>query len=302
MEESVQLLGFDIGGTKTAWGLCDSEGTILKQGVFPTPQEREPLLKNILEIIATHKPAAVGVGIAGTVSTDHHDIVVCPNVPDLSHFELVQTIREQYLVPVALDNDARCALIGEVWKGAAQDLSSALLITIGTGIGGAVMQKEVVLPHPHDITQEIKYLVAEPQDLFPAPTGRGSIEGLIGGKNLEERFGISMGDLVARARKGDAEAIETFKIIAHYFIQCVRTLYDTYHNKLLLVGGKGCKDLDLYLQESAPCEIRPTQLGEAAGIIGAARLALDLYEQEQKDIAEWGDEDAEEETSTTPEA
>jgi glucokinase len=291
---SLKILGFDIGGTKIAWGLVDEEGKIHQQGHVPTPPVRDEFLKTILSIITKHKPDAVGIGIAGTVSADHQDVVVSPHLPELSHFELVQTIQEKHPVPIALDNDARCALIGEVWKGKAQNVSSAVLITLGTGVGGAVMQKEVVLPHPHDITQEIGYLTADPDDLFPASSGKGSIEALLGGENLEDRFGIPVGDLVARARKEDPEALEIFKTISYYFIQSVRAIFETYNCKLILVGGKGNQDLDLYLRDIPPCPVEAAGLGELAGVIGAARLGLDLYEQEQEEIAEWGDEEEKE--------
>jgi|GEM_PF-5665075 len=286
-----RILGFDIGGTKTAWGLVDENGKISKNGRFPTPKERDDFLKKILHLIKENKPQAVGIGIAGTVTVDHQDTVVCPHLPELSHFEIVQAIKELYPVPVALDNDARCALIGEVWQGKATDALSTVMITIGTGVGGAVMQKGVVLPHPHDLTQEMGYLVADPTDLFPASTGRGSIEALLGGQNLERRFGIPVGELVTLARKNDEEAVDIFKTISYCFGEVIQTIYDTYSCKRILVGGKGQNDLDLYLQSTPPCTVEPAALGEDAGIIGAARLGLDLYEQELEEAAEWGDDE-----------
>jgi glucokinase len=294
MTEPIYTLGFDIGGTKTAWGVVGDDGVVKVRGQFPTPQQREELVKSLLKVIKDQKPTAIGIGIAGTVSADHQDIVVCPHIPELSHFELIQTIQKDYPIPVALDNDARCALIGEVWAGKAQDISSVVMITLGTGVGGAVMQKGVVLPHPHDITQEIGYTIADPSDLLPASTGRGSIESLLGGQNLEERFGIPMAELVAQARNEDPDAVETFKTISYYFIQSVRAIYDIYQCKLILVGGKGSKDLDLYLRDIPPCPVEAAELGEVAGVVGAARLGLDLYEQEQREAAEWGDEETSE--------
>ena len=292
MENPQMILGFDIGGTKTAWGLLTPEGDLQEHGHFPTPQDRDEMLSELIKIVLKYKPSAIGIGVAGTVSADHQDIVVCPNIPTLSHFELIQTLQEKHPVPIALDNDARCALIGEVWKGKAQNLSSVVMITLGTGVGGAVMQREVVLPHPHDITQEISYIVADPSDLFPAQTGRGSIESLLGGKNLEERFGVPMKDLVKHAHAGDPDAIETFKTISYYFIQSIRAIHDLYNCKLILVGGKGSNDLDLYLRDIPPCPIEPAGLGEIAAVYGAARLGLDLHEQEQIEAAEWGDDEA----------
>jgi len=261
-------------------------------GAFPSPQNRGYMLSDILKLVKEKKTQAVGIGVAGTVSPDHQDTVVCPHLPELSHFEIVQAVRTEFPeVPVALDNDARCALIGEVWQGKAKDLTSVVMITIGTGIGGAVMQKGIVLPHPHDLNEEISHLIADPSDLLPASSGRGSVESLLGGQNLEDRFGISVAELVTLARKEDKDAVETFKTISYYFIQAIRAIYDVYHCKLILVGGKGQNDLDLYLRDIPPCPVEAAALGELAGVIGAARLGLDLYEQEQEEAAEWGDDE-----------
>ena len=291
-ETHPHILGFDIGGTKTAWGLVTADGRLKAHGVFPSPQHRDAMISAIITLVKEKKPQAVGIGVAGTVSPDHRDTVVCPHLPELSHFEIVQAIRSEFPeIPVALDNDARCALIGEVWQGKAKDLTSVVMITIGTGIGGAVMQKGQVLPHPHDLNEEISHLIADPSDLLPASSGRGSVESLLGGQNLEDRFGIPVAELIAQARKEDKDAVETLKTISYYFIQAIRAIYDVYHCKLILVGGKGLNDLDLYLRDVPPCPVESADLGELAGVIGAARLGLDLYEQEEEEAAEWGDDE-----------
>jgi glucokinase len=283
------VLGFDVGGTKTAWGIFTLEGDLVKKGSFPTPQDREEFLSALVEIAKNPEVSAVGIGIAGTTSANHEDVVVCPNIPSLSHFQLVSHLKVELGKPVTLDNDARCALIGEAWKGAAQDISSTVMITIGTGIGGAVMQKGVVLPHPTDINMEISHILVDSTNFMETSSGRGTVEALLGGKNLEERFGLPVGELVASAKAGEEEAVGVFETISHYFLQAIQAIHYTYHCRQILVGGKGCNDLGLYLQGNPPCPVHAAKLGEEAGIYGAARLALDLNEMIEEDDAEWGD-------------
>jgi glucokinase len=288
MSNTNKVLAFDIGATHTRWAVADREATILKQGSAPTATDREAFLKTLDLVIDKEKPAAIGIGIAGTVSADHADIIVCTNVPALSHLELGTHLREKHGVPVQIDNDGRCALIAEVTRGAASETSSAVMLTLGTGVGGAVMQREKVLPHPQDISYEIGRIVADPTDLFPSLTGTGTIEALIGGRSLEERFGIKMADLAADARKGKADALETWKIISYYFIECIHAIQTTYSPKMIVIGGKGAADLEYYFQDSASCQIVPAKLGEEAGIVGAALLAVDaLEESENEASADW---------------
>lgn len=278
------VLAFDIGATKTGWGCVDLTGKLSEHGSFPTAEQQEPFVDNLLQVIKKHTSAAIGIGMAGTISADHEDLVVCPNVPTLSHLQLVRLLREGGAPLTILENDARCALIGEVWKGSAQEFSSAVLLTLGTGVGGAVMQKGTVLPHPQSISLEIGRLIVDPTDIFPTTSGFGTVEALIGGRNLQERFGISLADEAQRAGKGEAQSLEIWGYIAEYFHLCLESVYAEYRCKTIIIAGKGVRNLSLYLGDKPPpCPVIAAVLGEQAGIFGAARLALDIYEEDKKE-------------------
>jgi glucokinase len=291
--DTVSVLGIDIGGTKTAWAVMDNQGNIAKSGTYATPLEKELFLKTLLKLIKSYDVAAVGIGIAGTVSADHKDVLVCTNIPELSHMELTSYLYENGVQLVALDNDARCALIGEVWHGVAQEMTSAVFLTLGTGVGGAVMQKGVIKAHPLDVTREIGRIVVDSSDVFPASSGAGTVEAFLGGVNLEERLQISMAEEAKKVRAGDKEAIAVWQTIAHFFIKVVRALYDEYRCKAIIIGGIGSRDLEYYLQEQPPCPVLAAQLGEKAGVYGATRIALDLWEDSQKDWDELEEEKGE---------
>lgn len=282
--EIIKALGIDVGGTKTAWGVVDLDGVLLDSGSFPTPPERETFIHALQEVVREHPSHGVGVGIAGTLSKNHQETLVCTNLPHLSELPLASLLREAGAILTSLDNDARCAMIGEVWLGAAASYTSAVLLTLGTGVGGAVMQRGSVLPHPSDVSQELGRIMVDPSDVFPAVSGAGTIEAFIGGRNLEERLEISLGEIAEKAEHGDAEALDTWHVISDYFQECVRAVHDQYSSKVIIIGGKGCKDLPLYLgNHEYPCPIIPAALGSEAGIYGAARLALDLYDEQQTD-------------------
>lgn len=276
-----QFIGIDVGGTKTAWGLFDLEGNLLKSGQKPTPDSKEDFLKLITSIPKNNEIEAIGIGIAGTISADHMDTLVCPNIPSLSHFELVEFMEETTGKPVSIDNDARCALIGEVWKGAAQNMTNAVMLTLGTGVGGAVMQKGRILPHPIDLNQEFSHLIIDPSDMFPAASGAGSLEALLGGRNLEDRYEVSLADVSLRAHQGDKAALKIWSNISELFVKSIQVIENIYGCRNIIIGGKGSKDLDLYLNGfNPPCPVLVAELGEKAGIYGAARLAIDLYEEQ----------------------
>ncbi|MEI6477521.1 MAG: ROK family protein [bacterium] len=277
-------LGFDIGGSKVAWGLVSEEGKLLTSGRYHTPADAEAFMQALVETIEAHPATAVGIGIAGTLSSDRHSTALCTNIPSLSNFPLVDRLAERFPDTVfAMDNDARCALIGEVWLGAAQELSSAVMITIGTGIGGAVMRRGIVRPHPQDIGQEVGRISVDPSDVFPSKSGRGSVESFIGGRNLQERLQIELAHESEAVRTGDQDSKEVWHAISYFFIQCIQAIYGEYHCDTIIVGGVGSRDLDHYLQDPAPCKVIAAKLGEEAGIYGAGRLAIDAYQESLKD-------------------
>ncbi|MBU6389225.1 ROK family protein [Patescibacteria group bacterium] len=279
MDNAKTFLGFDVGATKTAWGVFTEEGRLLKDGRFPTPRQYEEFIETAAGVAGRYPDvAAIGLGIPGTTLPDRQSVLICTNTPQLNEKPLAVDLTEKTGLPTIIDNDARCALIGEVWKGGADQYENVVLITVGSGIGGAVMQGGVIQPHPQDISQEISRIIADPTDVSPARTGAGSVEGLIGGFNLEQRLSISLGELSQSAKQGDPAALQTWKQISYYFIQSIQAIYNQFHCRIILVGGAGRQDLELYLQDPAPCEVIPTSLGEQSALFGAARLAMDHFE------------------------
>ena len=275
------ILSFDIGGSKVAWGLFNLDGTLLKDGRLATPESLEQILNAIQEVAAKNPAQAIGIGVPGTIHPNHREITLCTNLSALNKCKLADLVQEKTGLPTTLDNDARCALIGEVWLGSAQEMRSAVMLTLGTGVGGAVMQREKILPHPQDVTQEVGRLVVDPSDVFPAKSGRGSVEAFIGGHNLEKRLSISLADISQKVRTCDKESIELWREIASFFSLCLRAVQDQYSCRNIIIGGIGSKDLEFYLQDEPPCPVIAAQFGEKAGLYGASRIGLDLYNDEK---------------------
>jgi glucokinase len=284
------ILAFDAGATKTAWALISEDGTKTDQGVFPTPREREGFLaavRDVLESFPDHINA-VGIGVAGMVSPDHRNTFVCPNIPGLSYLELATFVESTSGKPCAVENDGRCALIGEVWQGVAQETSGAVLITLGTGVGGAVMQRRKILEHPTDLSQEISHLMVDPHDLFPASSGHGTVEAMIGGRNLEERYGVTLEEMARLVRKEDPEAIDFWNLVSEAFAKCILAIHATYDCKMIIVGGRGCADLAYYLGDmKTPCPVVAAGLGAEAGLYGAAKMGMAAADEAAKD---WDEE------------
>lgn len=131
-------VGIDVGGTKLLALVVDEEGTILERRRLESPRaDVDGLVAAIVSASEEMAPGLpVGIGVAGIVSADG-TLRYGPNL-DLADVPLRALVRSELGLPVAVDNDATVALVGELRAGAARDHDDVVMLTLGTGVGGAV--------------------------------------------------------------------------------------------------------------------------------------------------------------------
>lgn len=141
--------GIDLGGTNIKAGIVDENQKILVEDSVPTRVERPyqeiikdmaDLVKNLLnKIHATDAElSGVGVGSPGTVDAAN-GVVLYSNNFDWDNIPLAAELGKYFTCPIKVSNDANCAALGEVKAGAAREIKNAILLTLGTGVGGGVI-------------------------------------------------------------------------------------------------------------------------------------------------------------------
>lgn len=135
-------LGIDIGGTSVKLGVIDDRGAVLDRAAVPTASDRDSLIEAIVAaarpLVDVHRPQAVGIGSAGRLDSTRRILLRAGNLPFCNE-PLCDTIGGALSLPAYLDNDANCALLAEAKAGACAAHRDALMMTIGTGIGGAIL-------------------------------------------------------------------------------------------------------------------------------------------------------------------
>ena len=155
--EKPYVVGMDIGGTNTVFGIVDSRGNVLatdsiKTQVYPTIEEyvdavAEKLLPLIESVGGVEKIKGMGVG-APNGNYYNGTIEFAPNLPWIGVIPLAALFSEKIGVPTALTNDANAAAIGEMTYGAARGMKDFIMITLGTGVGsGIVINGQLVYGH-----------------------------------------------------------------------------------------------------------------------------------------------------------
>ena len=143
-------IGVDIGGTNIKIALVDLEGKIVYSNTTPTRAEMgyEAGVNNIKQAIkdlmqetgADNKTIdAIGFGLPGQIDYKGGFVKNLPNIPGWVNIPLAKIIEEEFNIPTRLDNDVRCAALGELNFGAGKGCENLICITVGTGIGSGIV-------------------------------------------------------------------------------------------------------------------------------------------------------------------
>ena len=152
---------FDIGGTSIKYGVVNTEGVILKQGNFPTPTENcaktvpNELIKYSNELKKDFEVESIGISTAGYVDNIKGIVTFCLNLPGYSGCRIAELVKKGTGIKTHVENDANAAALGEMWIGAGRKYDNFACVTIGTGIGGAVILNRKLFVGSHGYAGEM---------------------------------------------------------------------------------------------------------------------------------------------------
>ncbi len=311
-------VGIDIGGTKVAGGLVAEDGTIIARARRDTPhRSKSPgVVENtIVEVVtelldsARDEVVAVGIGAAGFVAADRATVVFAPHLSWRGE-PLEANLQRRVPVPISVDNDANAAAWAEWRFGAAQGETHLMMITLGTGIGGALLFDGQVVRGKYGIAGEFGHMQVVPGGQRCECGNRGCWEQYASGNALVREARSLMtanspvaSDLLARvdgdpmaltgpliteaAQEGDPTATELLGEIGTWLGVGIANLAAAFDPGTFVVGGGVSAAGDLLLDPARQtfrrhltgrgyrpeARIVAAQLGNDAGLIGAADLA-----------------------------
>ena len=142
-----EYICIDIGGTSIKYGMVREDGSFLTTGEMPTeamqyggPGIMEKAKKIVETYQAEYRPEGICVSTAGMVDCENGKITYAsPLIPDYTGTEIKKTLEELYGIPCEVENDVNCAGLAEHFAGAARGSRISVCLTIGTGIGGAIL-------------------------------------------------------------------------------------------------------------------------------------------------------------------
>jgi glucokinase len=205
------ILAVDIGGTKMAAAMVDSEGCLLSRADTPTPPgaDAEELFAALGTVIEKARssvddsPVVCGVGCGGPM-TKGGEAVSPLNIHGWRDFPLRDRLAAALGIPVAVDNDAKALALGEGWRGAARGCGNYIAMVVSTGVGGGIVLDGRLLDGEGGNAGHIGHLVVEPDGRRCACGGRGCLEAEASGTSIADAIGRPAADapLAVRQRTG----------------------------------------------------------------------------------------------------
>ena len=287
------VLGVDLGGTAIKLGLFSLEGELLAEHQRPTPQPATPgsVCVEIVDAISVLDPqgraAVVGIGLPGPMDADARVARICINLPGWEEVPLAAWLEPRLKRRVTLANDGNCALVGEAWKGAAAGFSDVLLLTLGTGVGGGVMLGGQLFTGHNGAAAEPGLITLFPDGPDCNSGNRGSLEQFASITGLKRLSGSEPSSLAMAASDGDAKALAHWERYGQLLGTGISSLVYAFTPQLVLVGGGLAGASEHFLPSvrrevstrvqavsREGLQIKPCALGNGAGRLGAARLAI----------------------------
>jgi glucokinase len=279
-------IGVDIGGTKITAARVDGTGRILDQRILPTPADNGETFAAVDAVIAALDDAdvrAVGVGVPGRVDAKT-GAVLSGGYVNLAHEPLSARLRSVAGRPLAIDNDASMALVAEARIGAGRGARDIVLVAIGTGIGGAAMNDGRIV-HGAACAGQFGHITVNYQGEPCACGRRGCFEAEAAGPALARLARAAGFDAATTAEALLADDRAPARTVVERWAAALRAGVDSLiaafdPERVVLGGGRGAAAA-LALDRApgaSPWFQRPVvaaELGDRAGVIGAALAALD---------------------------
>jgi len=305
-------IGVDIGGTSLKFAAVDRAGRILRRGTRPTPaqdvangimRELAEGVERLLEELAAEEPglhiAGIGVGSAGQIHAKDGSVAFAVDtIPGWTGTPIKRTVEERFpSLPVFVDNDVNVLALAEKYYGAGRHVQDFICLTLGTGIGGAVVQGGNIVHGAYGGAGELGHMSVDFNGPRCSCGNFGCIELYASGSGmqrlLQERFGgadaeppaweLNAAGLLSAWQAGDAQASRTMDVVLRALGSALAGMIHALNPEAIVLGGGIVDRAPALLGRIAEATERrtspamwkavrllPALSGNESGVIGAA--------------------------------
>lgn len=286
------VIGIDLGGSAIKLGLFDWKGTCLKALTVPTPQPARPeavlavMVSAIERLDPGRQTVAIGVGTPGPADAAGRIARVAINLEGWHDVPLADWLEAKTGKPTILANDANCAGMGEYWLGAGRTFRHLILLTLGTGVGGAIILNGQLFVGHAGTAGELGLITLNPDGPECNSGNKGSLEQYASVRAIRRRTGLEPRELARRAKADDSEALAFWQTYGRDLGAGIASLVYVLTPEAVVIGGGVSASSEFFFpslwaelerrvlpSSRAGLELLKAELGNQAGMVGAAKLA-----------------------------
>ncbi len=292
----IQVIGIDLGGSAIKLGRFSENGLCHQSLTVPTPEPATPeaVLAAMTDAILQLNPAenavsAIGIGTPGPADAAGRIARIAINLKNWHNVPLADWVEAKTGLPTMLANDANCAGLGEAWLGAGRHFKDLILITLGTGVGGAVILDGKLFVGHQGAAGELGLISINPDGPECNSGNRGSLEQYVSVQAIRRETDLEPLQLANLAKYGDAKALEFWRNYGRYLGIGLASLIYVLTPEAIIIGGGISAGAEFFLpqvREEIERRVLPSsredlqllvaELGNQAGMVGAAKLAWQL--------------------------
>ncbi|WP_434564369.1 ROK family protein [Thermoanaerobacterium thermosaccharolyticum] len=288
-----KVIGIDIGGTKILGGVIGSNGDLIKFKETSTDANlgRDHILKKlfgVLDDLFDTDIEGIGIGSAGRINFNTGEVIYATdNLPGWTGINLKEIISQKYKTKTIVENDVNAAIIGENWVGSAKNYRDILMITLGTGVGGAIILDGKLIRGSHFSAAEIGHTILYPDGKRCNCGQNGCVEQYISGTAIYKRYNEIVGSNLVNSAKDVFDLYmkndKISKLVVDEFIKSLSLLIFNIRNfidpEIIILGGGVTNSKDLwweYLKSQIKCDLNISIAGlnNFSTAYGAAKLIL----------------------------
>lgn len=289
------ILAFDVGGSSVKYAVVQEDGTMSEKDSFKTPSDFDGFCEGLRQtkdkLCKVHAFSGAAFSMPGAVDDLHGVIGGSSAIPYIHDFNIKSALSEALGLPVAMENDANCAALGETWIGAAAGCQDVAFFVIGSGVGGAVVKDGCVHHGAHLHGGEFGYMVGDDGETILSEAA--STENMA--RACEKRKGLPVKSLDGRkvfqlAEEGDEAAKQSIAQMIEALARAIYNIQYAYDPECFVIGGgiSAREDfvpaieasIDAILAKVKIARIRPdvrqAKFGNNANLVGAVRHFLQV--------------------------
>ncbi len=293
-----EVIGIDLGGTAIKLGRFTREGICLQSLTVPTPQPSRPEAVIDMMVYAIEKLVhglsdinAIGIGTPGPADLAGRVAKIAINLDDWVDIPIATLLQSRTGLPAVVGNDGNCAGLGEQWLGAGRNYRNFVLLTLGTGVGGAIFLNGELFTGHAGSAGELGLITLDATGHACKSGNSGSLEQFLSGNAIRRMMGREPHELGKLAAAGDVEALKFWESYGRNLGIGLTTILYILTPEVAIVGG-GISASAEYFLPAAEREINRrvmavshpgfklirAELGNQAGMTGAARLAWSMLD------------------------